>query len=149
MLLPTWDIWTYSSLWTLPSPPHGAWRAVSPWGKKWQPTWVFIPLIIPCTEKSGRLQSMGTQRVRHDWGTTRVGMQYFSPLSREQTQDPYSGVLTTGPPGKSLCGHFLFSMCNSASDSLLPLGAWQWLPSQWGHPWPHCVTSYPPSTVHL
>ena len=25
---------------------------------------------IPCTEEPGRLQSMGSQRVRHDWGTT-------------------------------------------------------------------------------
>ena len=47
-----------------------------------------------------------------------MGMQYFSSLAREQTQAPYSRVLTTGPPRKSFYGHLLFSMCNSTSDSL-------------------------------
>ena len=31
---------------------------------KWQP--VFLPGEIPWTEKPGRLQSMGSQRVRHN-----------------------------------------------------------------------------------
>ena len=30
---------------------------------------------IPSTEESGGLQSMGSQRVRHDWGTDTVEVQ--------------------------------------------------------------------------
>ena len=38
-----------------------------PLRRKWQPTPVFLPVIPPWTEEPGRLQSMGLQRVRHDW----------------------------------------------------------------------------------
>ena len=34
--------------------------------RKWQPTPVFLPGESPWTEESGGLQSMGSQRVRHD-----------------------------------------------------------------------------------
>ena len=38
------------------------WVRKIPWSRRWQPTvW-----RIPWTEKPGRLQSMGSQRVRHD-----------------------------------------------------------------------------------
>ena len=37
-----------------------------PLEKGWQPTPVFLPWRIPWTEKPGGLQSMGSQRVRHD-----------------------------------------------------------------------------------
>ena len=37
-----------------------------PLRKAWQPTSVFLPGESPWTEESGRLQSMGSQRVRHD-----------------------------------------------------------------------------------
>ena len=36
-----------------------------PWRKAWQPTPVFLPRESPWTEEPGRLQSMGSQRVRH------------------------------------------------------------------------------------
>ena len=36
------------------------------WRKKWQPTPVFLPGESPRTEEPGGLQSMGSQRVRHD-----------------------------------------------------------------------------------
>ena len=35
------------------------------WRREWQPTPVFLPGEYPWTEESGRLQSMGSQRVRH------------------------------------------------------------------------------------
>ena len=38
-----------------------------PWRRKWQPIPVFLPGKIPWTEESGGLQSMGLQRVGHDW----------------------------------------------------------------------------------
>ena len=40
-----------------------------PWRRAWQPTAVLLPGETPWTEEPGRLQSMGSQRVRHDWVT--------------------------------------------------------------------------------
>ena len=40
-----------------------------PWKRKWQPTSVFLPGESPWTEEPGRLQSMGSQTVGHDWTT--------------------------------------------------------------------------------
>ena len=39
------------------------------WRRAWQPTPVFLPRESPRAEEHGRLQSMGSQRVRHDWAT--------------------------------------------------------------------------------
>ena len=49
------------------------------WGKSWQPTPVFLPVESPRAEKPGRLQSMGLQRVGHDW-TTKHSTAMFVPL---------------------------------------------------------------------
>ena len=38
------------------------WVAKIPWRRAWQPTPVFLP-----EEEPGRLQSIGSQTVRHDW----------------------------------------------------------------------------------
>ena len=38
-----------------------------PWRKKWQPTSSILASKIPWTEEPGGLQSMGLQRLRHDW----------------------------------------------------------------------------------
>ena len=40
-----------------------------PWRRKWQPTPVFLPGKSHGTEDPSGLQSMGLQRVRHDWVT--------------------------------------------------------------------------------
>ena len=45
------------------------WVEKIPWSRKWQPTPVVFVLffwIIPWTEESGRIQSIGSKRVRHD-----------------------------------------------------------------------------------
>ena len=42
------------------------WVGKKPWRRDWQPTPVFLPGNIPLTEEPGRLQSIGSQRVRHD-----------------------------------------------------------------------------------
>ena len=51
-----------------------------PWRRAWQPTPVFLPGESPWTEEPGGLQSMGSQRVRHDWATecTHTDTQPFS-----------------------------------------------------------------------
>ena len=40
-----------------------------PWRRAWEPTPVFLLGESPWTEEPGRLQSMWSQRVRHDWAT--------------------------------------------------------------------------------
>ena len=40
-----------------------------PWRRKWQPTPVFLPGKFPWTEEPCGLQSMGSQRIRHDSAT--------------------------------------------------------------------------------
>ena len=42
------------------------WVGQIPWRTEWQPTPVLLPGQSPWTEEPGRLQSMGSQRVRHD-----------------------------------------------------------------------------------
>ena len=43
------------------------WVRKIPWRKKWEPTPVFLPRKIPRTGEPGGLQSIGSQRVGHDW----------------------------------------------------------------------------------
>ena len=38
--------------------------------RQWHPTPVLLPGKIPWTQEPGRLQSMGSVRVRHDWATS-------------------------------------------------------------------------------
>ena len=40
------------------------------WRRQWHPTSVLLPGKIPWAEEPGRLQSMGSLRVRHDWATS-------------------------------------------------------------------------------
>ena len=47
--------------------------------RKWQPTPVILPGESPWTEEPGRLQSMGSQRVRHDWAAS---LSYFPFISK-------------------------------------------------------------------
>ena len=39
----------------------------SPWRRAWQSTPVFLPGESPWTEEPGGVQSIGSQRVRHNW----------------------------------------------------------------------------------
>ena len=55
--------------------PGGSWHLVRlplwslDWRRTWQPTPVFLPGESPRTEEPGGLQSMGSQRVGHNWAT--------------------------------------------------------------------------------
>ena len=42
------------------------WVRKIPWRKKWQPAPVFLLGKIPWTEEPGKLESKGSQRVRHN-----------------------------------------------------------------------------------
>ena len=45
------------------------WVGKIPWRRAWQPTPIFLPESPPWTEEPGRLLSLGSQRVGHDWVT--------------------------------------------------------------------------------
>ena len=55
-----------------------------PWRRKWQPTPVSLPGESPWVKGPGGLQSMQSQRVRHDWATKNKHMEFpcftFKPL---------------------------------------------------------------------
>ena len=56
-----------------------------PWRRKWQPTPIFLPWQIPWTEEPRGLQSMESQRVRHDWITKEQPGGSHMPESSEAT----------------------------------------------------------------
>ena len=57
-----------------------------PWRRKWQPTPVFLPGESPWTKEPGGLQSMGLQRVRHNWGTKQA--QQYRQIREERQWNP-------------------------------------------------------------
>ena len=52
------------------------WYKISPWVRKipwrmaWQPSPVFLPGDSPWTDEPDKLESMWSQRVKHDWATS-------------------------------------------------------------------------------
>ena len=54
-----------------------------PWWREWQPTPIFLPGEFPWTEEPDGLQSMGLQRVGHDWATNTFT---FSCITRTEEQ---------------------------------------------------------------
>ena len=56
-----------------------------PWRRAWQPTPVFLPAESPWTEEPGGLQSMGSQRVGHDWVTNQS-----TQTQHSTSEKPYS-----------------------------------------------------------
>ena len=55
-----------------------------PLRRKWQPTAVFLARKIPWTEEPGRLQSIESQRVGHDWAHTPTAWLHV-PVSPHQS----------------------------------------------------------------
>ena len=51
-----------------------------PWRREWQPTPVFLPGEFHGLEEPGRLQSTGSQRVRHDWVTNTFTFKRYQML---------------------------------------------------------------------
>jgi len=68
--------------------------AVLFWRRQWHPTPVlFLPVKTPWMEEPGRLQSMGSLRVGHDWATslTRIGEGNGNPLQCSCLENPRDG----------------------------------------------------------
>ena len=57
-------------------PGFNPWVGKIPWKRTWQPTPVFLPGESPQTEEPGGLQSMGSQKVGHDWATKCTDIKY-------------------------------------------------------------------------
>ena len=57
------------------------WVGKFPWRRAWQLTPVFLPGESLWTEEPGGLQSIGLQRVQHDWVTTYSTAQELSRFS--------------------------------------------------------------------
>ena len=51
-----------------------------PWRRAWKPTPVFLPGESPQTEEPGGLQSMGSQRIRHNWATKHRGTKILQAM---------------------------------------------------------------------
>ena len=74
--------------------------------RQWHPTPVLLPGKIPWAEEPGRLQSMGSRRVGHDWATLLSLFTFtfhFHALEKEMAT--HSNVLAwripgTGEPGR-------------------------------------------------
>ena len=64
-----------------------------PWRRAWQPTPVFLPGESPWTKVPGSLQSMGSQRVRHNWATKHSTAQ----------QSRFNSLYATRKPNTCIC----------------------------------------------
>ena len=79
------------------------WVRRIPWKRKWQPTPSILAWGIPWTEEPGGLQSMGLQRVSHDWATEQQQPTWLQgrnasaaealPLYREQSPETQEGCV--------------------------------------------------------
>ena len=62
--------------------------------RQWQPTPVFLAWKIPWTEEPGRLQSMGSLRIGHDWVTS---LSFFTFMHWRRQWQPIPALV----PGES------------------------------------------------
>ena len=68
---------------------------------------------IPWTEEPGRLQSMGSQRIRHDWTTEHTHSDFFSPIGFRITS------------GFEILNHVFTDISSPVSGCLsFPAGLW-------------------------
>ena len=90
-----WETWVWSLGQEDPLDHGMAWH-----GMAWQPTPVFLPREPPWTKEPGRLQSMGSQRVRHDWVTKySTGYLGFSLRASPGGSDGKESVYNAGDLG--------------------------------------------------
>ena len=75
-------------------PGFNPWVGKIPWRRKWQPTPVFLPGKSHGWKNLVRLQSMGLQRVGHDWATSLT----HSPMSAIYTVKWFSKPNFNVPP---------------------------------------------------
>ena len=81
------------------------------WRRRWHPTPVTLAWKIPRTEEPGRLQSMGSLRVRHDWATS---LSLFTFMNWRRKWQPTPVLLPGESKGRgSLVGCHLWGRTES------------------------------------
>ena len=75
------------------------WVGKISWRRAWQHILVFLPGESPWTEEPSELQSMGSQRVGHDWGTKHAA--YPSTVCTQSCLT-FCDPLDCNPPGSSV-----------------------------------------------
>ena len=82
-------VWGFPGGLVVKNPPPNtgdAGRGLDPWVRKiprsreWLPTSSILVWEIPTTGEPGRLQSIGSQRIRHDWATEHAHPHMYSSL---------------------------------------------------------------------
>ena len=95
------------------------WVGKIPWRRAWQPTPVFLPEKYHGQEEPGGLQSMGSQRVAHDWAHTRWTFQiYFIGNGSQNIRPPNKNTARCYMRGGAsfLFWHELFWLCSVFVD---------------------------------
>ena len=91
-----------------------------PWRRKWQPSPIFLPGESPRTEEPGGLQSMGSQRIGHDWATKHKQLRVCTGVNWLATQVETPWVIWTMPVLSSLVVlnvSSLLSLCQRPSET--------------------------------
>ena len=104
------------------------WVGKIPWRRIWQPFPVFLPGESLGTEEPGELQSMVSQRVRHNWAT-----KHSTVISKTSDQSQLKKILqnTKAAAAKSLQSD-LDSEDLESEDSVWPH---RWQPTRLPRPW--------------
>ena len=97
-------------------PGFDPWVGKIPWRRAWQPTPVFLPGESPWTEEPGRLQSMGSQSVGHDWPSkapvSSSANPYLPGLTSQSSLRETSGLRLGGPSWLCSLGSQAESWCD-------------------------------------
>ena len=86
------------------------WIRKIPWRSAWQP---ILAWRIPWTEEPGRLQSIGSQRVRHDWSDIARTLHSCLPIAILLWQFSELEAALTSHIALP-CGHLEFELRNSS-----------------------------------
>ena len=111
------------------------WVGKIPWRRAWQSTPVFLPGECPWTEEPGGLQSMWSQRVRHDWVTQHtlpmVGFPDGSAGKKSACTAGDSGDVGSIPgSGRIPGGGNSYPLQYSCLDILVPWAEGPWRPKE-------------------
>ena len=113
-------------------PRFNPWVKKIPWRRKWQPTPVFLPgESIPWTEEPGGLQSLRSQRVRHDLATKPPRRLQYDWCSYMEGRSGHRRVFRAEVMGDTVAIHNLGERPQKNPNLLTPwFGTFQ-LPALW------------------
>ena len=109
------------------------WVGKIPWRRTWQPTPVFLPRGTPWTEEPDELQSIGSERVGHNWSDL-THMNACKEMSKVEWEE----VRLYIPGWNQMGGGHLIAL-----GGVLCSG-WWWESWEW-HGWVHVLERFPGS----